>query len=149
MGKCGVSVSSLADMETLLEGLPLDRVTTSMTINSPAAMIWAMYLVAVEKRGIDWKKISGTTQNDILKEYIAQKEYIFPPKPSMRLVVDTIEFGTRHTPALEYGFPQRLSHPRGRLDRPARVGVHSERRHGIRPMVGGPRAWRLTTLLPG
>ena len=98
VGKCGVSVSSLADMETLLEGLPLDRVTTSMTINSPAAMIWAMYLVAVEKRGIDWKKISGTTQNDILKEYIAQKEYIFPPKPSMRLVVDTIEFGTRNTP---------------------------------------------------
>ena len=98
VGKCGVSISSLADMETLLAGLPLDRVTTSMTINSPAAMIWAMYLVAVEKRGIDWEKISGTTQNDILKEYIAQKEYIFPPKPSMRLVVDTIEFGSRHTP---------------------------------------------------
>lgn len=98
VGKCGVSISSLADMETLLNGLPLDTVPTSMTINSPAAIIWAMYLAAVEKRGIDWKKVSGTIQNDILKEYIAQKEYIFPPKPSMRLVVDTIEFGTRHTP---------------------------------------------------
>ncbi len=98
IGKCGVSISSLADMETLLEGLPLDAVTTSMTINSPAAIVWAMYLVAAEKRGFDWHKISGTTQNDILKEYIAQKEYIFPPRPSMRLVVDTIIFGTRQVP---------------------------------------------------
>ncbi len=98
VGKCGVAVSSLADMEALLDGLPLDRVTTSMTINSPAPMIWAMYLATVEKRGIDLKKISGTLQNDILKEYIAQKEYIFPPKPSMRLVTDTIEYGSRNTP---------------------------------------------------
>ncbi len=98
VGKCGVAVSSLADMEILLRGLPLERVTTSMTINSPAAMIWAMYLVAAEKNGADWKKISGTTQNDILKEYIAQKEYIFPPEPSMRLVVDTITFGAREVP---------------------------------------------------
>ncbi|HUY15231.1 MAG TPA: methylmalonyl-CoA mutase family protein [Terriglobia bacterium] len=98
VGKCGVAVSSLADMEVLLRGLPLEQVTTSMTINSPAAMIWAMYLVVAEKNGADWKKISGTTQNDILKEYIAQKEYIFPPKPSMRLVVDTIVFGSRQVP---------------------------------------------------
>ena len=90
VGKCGVTVSSLADMETLLAGLPLEQVTTSMTINSPAAIIWAMYLAVAEKSGAELKKISGTTQNDILKEYIAQKEYIFPPKPSMRLVVDTI-----------------------------------------------------------
>ncbi len=98
VGKCGVAVSSLADMETLLGGLPLEQVTTSMTINSPAAIIWAMYLVVAEKSGADWKKISGTTQNDILKEYIAQKEYIFPPAPSMRLVVDTITFGAREVP---------------------------------------------------
>ena len=98
VGKCGVAISSLADMETLLAGLPLEKVTTSMTINSPAAMIWAMYLVVAEKQGADWKKISGTTQNDILKEYIAQKEYIFPPAPSMRLVVDTITFGAREVP---------------------------------------------------
>jgi methylmalonyl-CoA mutase N-terminal domain/subunit len=98
VGKCGVAVSSLEDMETLLAGLPLEEITTSMTINSPAAMVWAMYLVAAEKRGADWKKISGTTQNDILKEYIAQKEYIFPPAPSMRLVVDTITFGAREVP---------------------------------------------------
>jgi methylmalonyl-CoA mutase N-terminal domain/subunit len=98
VGKCGVTVSSLADMETLLGGLPLEQVTTSMTTNSPAAIIWAMYLVAAEKSGADWKKISGTTQNDILKEYIAQKEYIFPPAPSMRLVVDTITFGAREAP---------------------------------------------------
>jgi len=98
VGKCGVAISSLADMETLLAGLPLEQVTTSMTINSPAAMIWAMYLVVAEKTGADWKKTSGTTQNDILKEYIAQKEYIFPPEPSMRLVVDTITFGARQVP---------------------------------------------------
>jgi methylmalonyl-CoA mutase N-terminal domain/subunit len=98
VGKCGVAVSSLADMETLLGGLPLEQVTTSMTINSPAAIIWAMYLVVAEKSGADWKKISGTTQNDILKEYIAQKEYIFPPAPSMRLVVDTITFGAQEAP---------------------------------------------------
>src|SRR5437660_9075227 len=97
-GTCGVAVSSLADMEILFDGIPLDEVTTSMTINSPAAMIWAMYLVNAEKRGIGWDRLSGTTQNDILKEYIAQKEYIFPPRPSTKLVVDTFEFGARHVP---------------------------------------------------
>ncbi len=97
-GTCGVAVSSLADMETLFDGIPMDEVTTSMTINSPAAMLWAMYLVAAEKRGISWDKLSGTTQNDILKEYIAQKEYIYPPRPSMKLVVDTFEFGSKRVP---------------------------------------------------
>jgi methylmalonyl-CoA mutase N-terminal domain/subunit len=98
VGKCGVAISSLADMEALFDHIPLADVTTSMTINSPAAAIWAMYLVVAEKQGADWKKLSGTLQNDILKEYIAQKEYIFPPEPSMRLVTDTIEFGAKHTP---------------------------------------------------
>lgn len=97
-GKCGVGVSSLADMEVLFDGIPVDRVTTSMTINSPAAIIWAMYIAAADKRGIRREQLGGTLQNDILKEYIAQKEFIFPPKPSMRLVVDTIEFGTRELP---------------------------------------------------
>jgi methylmalonyl-CoA mutase, N-terminal domain len=97
-GKCGVAVSSLADMETLLDGLPLGEITTSMTINSPAAIIWAMYIVAAEKGGVARRDLAGTLQNDILKEFIAQKEYIFPPAPSMRLVVDTIEFGTREMP---------------------------------------------------
>ena len=85
-------------MEVLFNQIPLASVTTSMTINSPAAVIWAMYLAVAEKQGADWKQISGTLQNDILKEYIAQKEYIFPPAPSMRLVTDTIEFGAKHTP---------------------------------------------------
>ena len=98
VGKCGVSICSLEDMETLFRGIPLERVTVSMTINSPAAIIWAMYLAVAEQQGADWGRISGTLQNDILKEYIAQKEYIYPPLPSMRLVTDTIEFGTRQVP---------------------------------------------------
>ena len=98
VGKCGVAISSLEDMEVLFDQIPLADVTTSMTINSPAAVIWAMYLAVAEKQGADWRKISGTLQNDILKEYIAQKEYIYPPEPSMRLVVDTLEFGAKHTP---------------------------------------------------
>jgi methylmalonyl-CoA mutase N-terminal domain/subunit len=97
-GKCGVAISSLADMQILFDGIPVDQVTTSMTINSPAAIIWAMYIAAAEKRGISREKLGGTLQNDILKEYIAQKEFIFPPEPSMRLVTDTIEFGTRELP---------------------------------------------------
>jgi methylmalonyl-CoA mutase N-terminal domain/subunit len=97
-GKCGVAVSSLKDMEILLDGIPLDQVTTSMTINSPAAIIWAMYIAAAEKQGVPMNRLGGTTQNDILKEYIAQKEYIFPPQPSMRLVTDTVEFGAQHLP---------------------------------------------------
>src|ERR1700747_118045 len=98
VGKCGVAISSLADMEVLFDQIPLADVTTSMTINSPAAVIWAMYLAVAEKQGADWRKISGTLQNDILKEYIAQKEYIYPPEPSMRLVIDTFEFGVKNTP---------------------------------------------------
>jgi methylmalonyl-CoA mutase N-terminal domain/subunit len=98
VGKCGVAIDSLEDMEILFDGIDLEKTTVSMTINSPASALWAMYLVVAEKQGADWKKISGTIQNDILKEYIAQKEYIYPPAPSMRLVVDTFEFGSKFTP---------------------------------------------------
>jgi len=98
VGKCGVAIDSLEDMEILFHGIDLEKTTVSMTINSPASVLWAMYLVVAEKQGADWKKISGTIQNDILKEYIAQKEYIYPPAPSMRLVIDTFEFGSRFTP---------------------------------------------------
>jgi methylmalonyl-CoA mutase N-terminal domain/subunit len=98
VGKCGVAIDSLEDMEILFGGIDLEKTTVSMTINSPASVLWAMYLVVAEKQGADWKKISGTIQNDILKEYIAQKEYIYPPAPSMRLVIDTFEFGTKFTP---------------------------------------------------
>jgi methylmalonyl-CoA mutase N-terminal domain/subunit len=98
VGRCGVSISSLRDMEILFDGIPLQDVSTSMTINGPAAIIWAFYIAAAEKQGADTTRLRGTLQNDILKEYIAQKEYLFPPAPSMRLVVDTIEHATRHMP---------------------------------------------------
>ncbi len=98
VGKCGVAIDSLEDMETLFDGIDLEEITVSMTINSPASVLWAMYLAVAEKHGADWSRISGTLQNDILKEYIAQKEYIYPPEPSMGLVVDTFEFGALYTP---------------------------------------------------
>ena len=98
VGKCGVAVSSLADMEVLFDQIPLEQVTVSQTINAPASVLLAMYLVVAEKQGADWKKISGTLQNDILKEYIAQKEWIYPIQPAMKLVVDTFEFCTQHVP---------------------------------------------------
>ncbi|MCH8898446.1 MAG: methylmalonyl-CoA mutase, partial [Chloroflexi bacterium] len=97
-GKCGVAISSLADLEVLFDGIPLDQITTSMTINSPAAIIWAMFIAVAEKQGVPLDKVGGTLQNDILKEYLAQNEYIFPPEPSMRLVIDTVEFATTHMP---------------------------------------------------
>jgi methylmalonyl-CoA mutase N-terminal domain/subunit len=98
VGKCGVAVSSLADMELLFDGIDPERITTSMTINSPANAIWAMYLAMAERKGADLTKVGGTIQNDILKEFIAQKEYIFPPKPSVDLVIDTFEWGPKHVP---------------------------------------------------
>jgi len=98
VGKCGVNITSLADMERLFEGITLGDITTSMTINSPAPMIFAMYLVVAEKQGADWKTLSGTIQNDILKEFIAQKEYIFPPRPSMRLITDIFAFCSTDVP---------------------------------------------------
>ena len=98
VGKCGVPISSIEDMERLFEGIPLGQVSVSMTINSPAPVAYAMYLVAAERQGVEWSALSGTLQNDILKEYIAQKEYIYPPRSSMRLAVDAIEFSAQHTP---------------------------------------------------
>jgi methylmalonyl-CoA mutase N-terminal domain/subunit len=98
VGICGVSICSLKDMEILLEKIPLDKVSTSMTINSPAAILLAFYIAVAEKQGVDTKDLRGTIQNDILKEYIAQKEYIFPPEPSMSIIVDTIEYCTEHLP---------------------------------------------------
>ncbi|HMQ10064.1 MAG TPA: methylmalonyl-CoA mutase family protein [Oligoflexia bacterium] len=98
VGKTGVSIDTLEDMETLFEGIPLDEVTTSMTINAPATILYAMYLVVAEKQGVPWSKVRGTTQNDILKEYIAQKSWIYPPKPSMRLIVDMMEFSSKEVP---------------------------------------------------
>jgi methylmalonyl-CoA mutase N-terminal domain/subunit len=98
VGKCGVNVTSLADMETLFDGIRLGDITTSMTINSPAIMIFAMYLVVAEKQGADWRTLSGTIQNDILKEFIAQKEYIFPPRPSMRIITDIFAFCAKEVP---------------------------------------------------
>src|ERR1022692_218608 len=98
VGKCGVSIASLADMEVLFDGIGLADITTSMTINSPASMIFAMYLVVAEQQGASWRTLSGTIQNDILKEFIAQKEYIFPPRPSMRLVTDVFQFCAKDVP---------------------------------------------------
>src|ERR1035438_6788233 len=98
VGKCGAPISSLEDMEILFRGIPLGDVSVSMTINSPANVLWAMYLAVAEQQGVPWERLNGTLQNDILKEYIAQKEYIYPPRASMRLVTDTIEFGALYTP---------------------------------------------------
>ncbi len=98
VGKCGVAIDSLADMEILFDGIPLDKITTSMTINAPAAVLWAMYIAVAEKQGVSPQVISGTIQNDILKEYIAQKTYVFPPRPSMKLIIDTFEYGAREVP---------------------------------------------------
>jgi methylmalonyl-CoA mutase N-terminal domain/subunit len=98
VGRCGVSIASVADVDTLFDGIPIEAVTTSMTINAPAAMVFAMYLVIAERRGVPWAALSGTIQNDILKEFIAQKEFIYPPRPSMRLVTDLLSFAAAHTP---------------------------------------------------
>ncbi|MFQ6104806.1 MAG: methylmalonyl-CoA mutase [Candidatus Glassbacteria bacterium] len=98
VGRCGVSVSSLADMEILFDGIPLDKISTSMTINGPAAMLYAFYICVGEKQGVDSRKLRGTIQNDILKEYIAQKEWLFPPKPSLRIITDIIEYSAKHVP---------------------------------------------------
>ena len=128
VGRCGVAIDSLSDMETLFRGIPLDQISTSMTTNAPATILWSMYLVVAEKQGVDWKKLRGTIQNDILKEYIAQKTYIFPQ------AFDEVDRGhvrIRHRarPAVEHHLDQRLPHPRSRIDGAAGTGVHPLRWH--------------------
>ena len=149
VGKCGVNITSLADMERLFDGISLGDITTSMTINSPAPMIFAMYLVVAEKQGADWQRISGTIQNDILKEFIAQKEYIFPPRPSMRLITDIFAFCSEQVPEVEHDLGQRVSHPRGGLDRAAGAGVHAARRPRVRAVRHRRAASTSTTSCPG
>ncbi len=147
VGRCGVSVASLADMDALFDGIPLGDVTTSMTINGPAAILFAMYLAVAERQGVPWKQLSGTIQNDILKEFIAQKEYIFPPRPSMRLVTDVFAFAAAEVPALELDLGERVSHPRSRRDGGGGTGVHAGRRHRVRRLghCGRPHGGRVRT----
>ena len=128
VGKCGVAVSSLADFEVLFDGIPLDQVTVSQTINAPGTVFLAMYLVVAEKQDADFNKISGTLQNDILKEYIAQKEWIYPIKPAMKLVIDTFEYTTKHVPKYNPISVSGLPHPRSRRDGFAGTGVYAARR---------------------
>ena len=131
VGKCGVAVSSFADFEVLFDGINLEDVTVSQTINAPAWIFLAFYVALAEKQGCDFKKISGTLQNDILKEYIAQKEWIYPIKPAMKLVIDTFEFCTQHVPKYNPISGFRLSYPRSGRDGVAGTRVHSARRRGI------------------
>ena len=139
-GKCGVAISSLRDMEILFDGIPLGEVSTSMTINSPAAILWAFYIAAAEKQGVPMAALRGTLQNDILKEYQAQKEYIFPPEPSMRLVTDTIEYRHALSARVEHDQHQRLPHPRGGSHRRAGTRLHAGQRAGICALGAAARA---------
>ena len=132
VGREGVAIDSLDDMETLFDGIPLGDVSTSMTINSPAAILLAFYACVGEEQGVPREQLRGTIQTDILKEYIAQKEYIFPPEPSMRLVTDMVEFCAREMPLWHPISISGLPHPRGRLDRGAGARVHARRRLRLR-----------------
>ena len=124
VGYCGVAISSVADMERLFDDIPLDQVTTSMTINGPAAVIFAMYLVTAEKRGISLDRVGGTLQNDILKEYIAQKEWLFPPAAHIRLIVDSIAYCACPCTEVASGQHQRLPHQGSRVHGRAGIGVY-------------------------
>ena len=132
VGREGVAVDTLDDMEQLFDGIPLGGVTTSMTINAPAAILLAFYVLVGEQQGVPPEKLGGTIQTDILKEYIAQKEWCFPIEPAMRLVTDMIEWCTREHAALAPGLDLRLPHPRGRLDRPAGARLHAQGRLHLR-----------------
>ena len=132
VGREGVAVDTLDDMETLFGGIDMGEVSTSMTINAPAAMMLAFYVVAAERKGIPPEHLAGTIQTDILKEYIAQKEWCFPVDPAMRLVTDMVEFCSRADAALAPDLDLGLPHPRGRLDRAAGAGVHAQGRLHLR-----------------
>ena len=142
VGKCGVSIVSLADMERLFDGIALGDITTSMTINSPAPMIFAMYLVVAEKQGADWKTLSGTIQNDILKEFIAQKEYIYPPRQSMRLITDIFAFCAKEVPKWNTISVSGYHIREAGSTVAAGAGLHAARRHRVRAVRHRRRARR-------
>ena len=145
VGREGVAIDTLDDMETLFDGIPLGEVTTSMTINAPAAILLAFYVCVAERQGVSRDRLGGTIQTDILKEYIAQKEWCFPIDPAMRIVTDMVEFCSRRAAALAPDLDLRLPHPRGRLDRAAGAGVHARRRLRLRAGRDRPRASTSTT----
>ena len=128
VGRTGVAIDSIADMETLLDAIPLDEVSTSMTINAPASLLLLLYELVAEGQGVPGSALRGTVQNDILKEYIARGNYIFPPRPSMRLTTDLFAYCAERIPQLEHDLDQRLPHPRGRLDGGAGARVHARQR---------------------
>ena len=147
-GKTGVAIDSVEDMRRLLDGIPLDRVSTSMTINATAPILLLLYELVAEEQGVASTEISGTVQNDILKEYAARGTYIYPPAPSMRLITDLFAYCGERVPALEHDLDQRLPHAGGRLDRRAGDRVHACRRHRLRAGGASTRGWRSTTFAP-
>ena len=149
VGRVGVAISSLADMERLFDGIPLDKVSTSMTINSTAAILLAFYVLVARRQGADARKLSGTVQNDILKEYIARGTYIYPPRAGDADRHRSVRLGRPRAAGVEHHLDQRLSHPRSRLDRGAGSGVHLRQRHRLHR--GGARrpAWTSMTSLRG
>ena len=142
VGKVGVAIDSLDDMRTLLDGMPLDKVTTSMTINSTAAILLLMYELVAEEQGVPASAISGTIQNDLLKEYIARGTYVYPPKPSMRIITNIFEYCSAARAEVEHDLDQRLPHPRGRQHGRAGDRVHDRQRHRLRRSGDRCRAGR-------
>ena len=142
VGHCGVAIDSAADMEVLFDGIPLGDVTTSMTISGPAVPVFCMYVVAAERQGVDPSVLDGTLQTDIFKEYIAQKEWLFPPEPHLRLIGDLMEWCADRVPAVQAAVGVRVPHPRGRVDGRAGARVHPGRRVRLRGARAGPRAGR-------
>ena len=145
VGKVGVAIDSLEDMQTLFDGIPLENVSTSMTINSTAAILLALYVAVAKQQGANLKRLAGTVQNDILKEYIARGTYIYPLRPAMRIVTDIFAWCRHEISQLERHFDFRLSHPRSRLDRSARSRLHSRKRNRLRGSRSGcgPRRGRI------